>query len=88
MICIDHNILFIPFFSAGEAQTLDEILRNDESAVKGMSGTLTHSLSWKIMRIDDILHLQLPLQNSKRPGRVSWLTSALSTLLLLPSPSD
>ncbi|KAI0267246.1 GMC oxidoreductase-domain-containing protein, partial [Russula aff. rugulosa BPL654] len=30
----DHNILFIPYFAADEAQTLDAILRNDQSAVE------------------------------------------------------
>lgn len=30
----DHNILFIPFFAADEAQTLDAVFRNDQSAVE------------------------------------------------------
>ena len=45
MICADHNILFIPYFAADEAQTLDAILRNDQSAVEGMSDTLSERLS-------------------------------------------
>ncbi|KAI0294579.1 alcohol oxidase [Russula brevipes] len=30
----DHNILFLPYFSADEAETLDAILRNDEGALE------------------------------------------------------
>jgi alcohol oxidase len=30
----DHNILFVPYFSADEAETLDAIFRNDKSAVE------------------------------------------------------
>ena len=33
----DHNILFVPYFSANEAQTFDAIIRNDEGAIKGVS---------------------------------------------------
>ncbi len=43
--CVDHNILFTPFWAADEAQTLDAILRNDENAVKGMSDALSERLS-------------------------------------------
>jgi hypothetical protein len=42
---LDHNVLFVPYFSADEAKTLDAILRNDESAVEGMSDTLSQCLS-------------------------------------------
>ncbi len=42
MICADHNILFIPFFAADEAQTLDAVLRNDQSAVESMSDIMKH----------------------------------------------
>jgi hypothetical protein len=45
MICADHNILFIPYFAADEAQTLDAVLRNDQSAVEGMSDTLSECSS-------------------------------------------
>jgi hypothetical protein len=45
MICADHNILFIPFFAADEARTLDAVLRNDQSVVEGMSDTLLECLS-------------------------------------------
>jgi hypothetical protein len=45
MICADHNILFIPFFAADEAQTLDAIFRNDQSEVEGMSDTLSECSS-------------------------------------------
>jgi len=45
MICADHNTLFIPFFAADEAQTLDALHRNDQSAVEGMSDTLSKYLS-------------------------------------------
>ncbi|KAH9987565.1 alcohol oxidase-like protein [Russula vinacea] len=30
----DHNIVFVPYFCADEAQTLDAIVRNDESAIE------------------------------------------------------
>ncbi|KAH9978294.1 alcohol oxidase [Russula compacta] len=30
----DHNILFVPYFSADEAQTFDAIFRNDEGAIE------------------------------------------------------
>jgi hypothetical protein len=42
---LDHNVLFVPYFSADEAQTLDAIFRNDESAVEGMSDTVSQCLS-------------------------------------------
>ncbi len=45
MIYADHNILFIPFFAADEAQTLDAVFRNDQSAVEGMSDILSECLS-------------------------------------------
>jgi alcohol oxidase len=35
----DHNNLFVPYFCADQAQTLDAIFRNDESAVEGVSYT-------------------------------------------------
>lgn len=45
MINADHNILFIPYFAADEAQTLDAVLRNDQSTIEGMSDTLSERLS-------------------------------------------
>ncbi|KAF8462186.1 alcohol oxidase-like protein, partial [Russula ochroleuca] len=36
----DHNVLFVPYFSADEAQTLDAIFRNDESAVEAATAEL------------------------------------------------
>lgn len=33
----DHNILFVPYFSADEARTFDAIFRNDEGAIEGLS---------------------------------------------------
>ncbi|KAH9987561.1 GMC oxidoreductase-domain-containing protein [Russula vinacea] len=35
-----HNVLFVPYFSADEAQTLDAIFRNDESAVEAATAEL------------------------------------------------
>jgi alcohol oxidase len=40
-ICADHNILFIPYFAADEAQTLDAIFRNDEGAIDGLTSYYT-----------------------------------------------
>jgi hypothetical protein len=37
MMRADHNILFVPYFSADEAQTFDAIFRNDEGAIEGLS---------------------------------------------------
>ena len=37
MIRTDHNIVFSPYIAADEAQTLDGIFRNNESAVEGRS---------------------------------------------------
>ena len=45
MIRSDHNVLFVPYFCADEAETLDAIFRNDGNAVEGMSETPSHSLS-------------------------------------------
>lgn len=45
MIYADHNVLFIPYFAADEAQTLDGVLRNDQSVVEGMYDTLSEYLS-------------------------------------------
>ena len=72
MIFADHNILFIPFFAADEARTLDAVLRNDQSAVEGMSDATIR------INDNDTLYLQLLLQNSRRPGKVPWLTSTLN----------
>ena len=44
MIRVDHNILFVPYFAADEAQTLDGIFRNDKSAVEGMTDTRSQRL--------------------------------------------
>jgi hypothetical protein len=45
MVYADHNILFIPYFAADEAQTLDGVLRNDQATVEGMSKTLSECSS-------------------------------------------
>ena len=45
MTCADHNILFLPFFAPDEAQTLDAVYRNDQSAIQGMSDALSECLS-------------------------------------------
>jgi len=34
--CLDHNIMFAPYFAADEAQTLDAIYGNDENAIAGV----------------------------------------------------
>jgi hypothetical protein len=41
----DHNILFVPYFAADEAQTLDAVLRNDQSVIEGMSDPISECLS-------------------------------------------
>ena len=35
--CLDHNIMFSPYFAADEAQTLDAIYGGDGSAIAGVS---------------------------------------------------
>ena len=77
MIYADHNILFIPFFAADEAQTLDGVLRNDQSVVEGMTDNVYHGIHPN--HDNDILHLQLLMQNSRGLGRASWLTSIPNT---------
>jgi hypothetical protein len=61
MIRTDHNIVFVPYFAADEAQTLDPIFRNNESAVEGMSNTVSKHLPQELT--SNLLYLQLPLQS-------------------------
>ena len=35
--CLDHNIMFSPYFAADEAQTLDAIYGGDGNAIAGAS---------------------------------------------------
>ena len=35
--CLDHNIMFSPYFAADEAQTLDAIYGGDGDAIAGVS---------------------------------------------------
>jgi hypothetical protein len=37
----DHNILFVPCFSADEAQTFDAFFRNEEGAIEGVPSSMT-----------------------------------------------
>jgi hypothetical protein len=34
--CLDHNIMFSPYFAADEAQTLDAIYGGDGNAIAGV----------------------------------------------------
>lgn len=48
MIRTDHNIVFAPYIAADEAQTLDAIFRNNESAVEGKSNTVSQCISQEL----------------------------------------
>ncbi len=58
-MCPDHNILFVPYFSADEGQTFDAIVRNDEGAIEGVSPptALTNSHGHSFVSLIPITHL-------------------------------
>jgi alcohol oxidase len=60
----DHSVLFIKYFAADEAQSLDAIFRGEEGAVDGMSVLLSsfslRGVLARALRLTTVLQLQPP----------------------------
>jgi alcohol oxidase len=69
--CTDHNALSFKYFAAGEAQSMDAILRNEEGAIDGESvfPPSLRGVPTGALRLATILQRQPPCLG--RPGRRS-----------------